>query len=545
MKSKVLSIFLASIFIISFVSAVEPVLSSTTPSPIVSKSSTTTFTISVTNNVSVNFNFPSSVQITDNNDKKATLSIINETSITDVKTARFKISVLNIEDGFSFIQQTKNIEIEAVEVASPNNTKKINVSVSFTNTFCSVGNVGDLRVRLHINNNGHGKDDEWYLLDEIELEVKVDNRDDEKIRDIIVEWMLINKNTGKIIDENDEEEFDLSDGKNKILTIKIKLDPDDFSEDDLGDNLMLIVKAFSDDVGENVQCAYETKEAELIDEDFIILDFNKLSLPETLQCGSSVDVTAATFWNIGSDNQDDVELKVSVNEFGFQKIIELGDIDSLDDKRTSFLLEIPKNIREGTYNLRFEVYDEDGNYFEDADEKESIFTIPLTIKGNCQGSTTTTSQSSVGISARLESGAVAGQNLIIKTTITNTGTEQTLYQISALNYDTWASLNSIEPRTITLDAGSSREVVISLTPNSDVSGNNDFTLQVSHNGRVTEKKISVPNIQPKVGWSGIKGLTGSSIANNIRENWIIWLIAIINVVLIILIIIVAIRIAKR
>jgi len=420
-------------------------------------------------------------------------------------------------------------------IATASDLTEITAVLTLENEFCSAGEIGDLDIKVDIKNDGRGKDDEWYLLDTLIVEVDVDNDGDDKINDIVIEWSLVNQDTGEVIDDDDLNDFNLKDGKDKTLIFEIELDPDDFDADDIGDDFILLVKAFGDDsdVGEDLECVSTSETAELFGDDFMIVDVDAINLPDSLQAGDLLEVRAK-IWNVGSESQDEVSIRVQVVEFGYDQTFEVGDIDELDDEAFSFSLEIPSNTQNGIYAIRFDVFDEDGDFFEDDDDDDSTFLKLFTVVGG------TSSQASVGIVAGLESNAVAGEELVIRTTITNTGDETTTYNVIAEDFRSWSSLESIQPPTFTLEAGESRDVTITLMPNDDASGTEEFTVQVVYSGIITEQAIEV-EFQSGRG----AGFTGGAIGASIQENWFIWLVALINIILVILIIVVAVRMASR
>jgi hypothetical protein len=113
--------------------------------------------------------------------------------------------------------------------------------------------------------------------------------------------------------------------------------------------------------------------------------------------------------------------------------------------------------------------------------------------------------------------------------------------VLATNYDSWASLKTIEPRTLTLQPGESKDALITLTPNKNSQGTNSFKVQTIYNNLITEQEIPVDVASAP----GFSFLTGSAIGNTISDNWFIWAIAALNVILVILIIVIVIRIARK
>ena len=97
-------------------------------------------------------------------------------------------------------------------------------------------------------------------------------------------------------------------------------------------------------------------------------------------------------------------------------------------------------------------------------------------------------------------------------------------------------MDSIEPRSITLNPGESRDINLVLTVNKDAQGDNELTIRATSDGQViAEQRISL-----LVGKAS--GITGDAqlgpFVNHLRNNWFIYLIVLVNVVLIIAIILV-------
>ena len=149
-------------------------------------------------------------------------------------------------------------------------------------------------------------------------------------------------------------------------------------------------------------------------------------------------------------------------------------------------------------------------------------------------------ESNVMVSAILESGGKAGKEMLVKATITNTGKELVNYNLNVVGYDEWASLVNIEPDTVLLCAGDSKEVLITFDVNKDVSGDKLFDIEVlSGDELVKEQAVSV--FIEKSGFS-FPGITGGVIS---KDNAYLWGIGILNIILVLVIIFVAIRVARK
>ena len=86
--------------------------------------------------------------------------------------------------------------------------------------------------------------------------------------------------------------------------------------------------------------------------------------------------------------------------------------------------------------------------------------------------------SSASVSANLQSGGKAGQDLVIRAIVTNTGTSATTYTINVAGYSGWASSVSIDQSTFTLSSGTSKDVRFTFKVKEDVSGEQTFNIEV-------------------------------------------------------------------
>jgi len=534
MKAKILSFVLFAIFLVGFASAASWSISPTTvtfnPS-----TSTNQFTVSNADILPITVNVPSTITV---NGVVFNVADNGAVAINPVSSHTFTVTPqteLNFDD-FNF-GQAYSANLVMTNAANATDTKTLSVSVQ--NSYCSNGKKGDLDLDVTLTNQGTlGDDENWYPADTIEAEIVVTNNDNEKINDIVVRYGIYNKNTGAFLIDEDEKSFDLKSDGEKILTVLFTIDPNDMNSDDDADDFVFFVKASSDDLGEALQCNYYTEDSNIaIDEDFVVV--SDITLPETVQCGETATVNFKT-WNIGSNDEDDVQVVISSpNLAGFKpQTISAGDIGSFESKRKSFEYTVPANATEKTYSFEFKVLDEDGDVFENDNDQTSVISKTFNVQGNCEV------KKSVLISAALDQAtdAYAGEEATIKATLTNNGAGETTYQIMAKNYDSWAVLKSIEPRSITLKAGESRDVSIVLLPNKNVKGDSEFTIQAIYGTLVTDQKIVV-NIKPAK--SIFSSFTNFSFSGVTDGNWFIWAVAGLNIILVVLIVVIAIRIAKK
>jgi len=408
--------------------------------------------------------------------------------------------------------------------------------------FCEYSDIGYLNVDINDwSVNGYGDDDEWFIMDEIEIEVEIQNDGNEDLEDVQIEWGLYdNENKEWLIDVDDEDEFDLDEDDEETITFTFTLDDDlEIDLDDLEDGtLELYVRATGEvadgsDEGKNT-CDSDSESFDLIiEEDFVIL--TDLEFPKSLPCNSDLQISADV-WNIGDDDQDDVEVKIVIPDFDIEEYVSFNEIEAFDSESLDISIALPENAESGTHTIKFSVLDDDGDVYEaDNDDELSQFSQSFTITGDC-------STAKVAVSATLEDGVEAGkagETLKVKATITNTGSATSDYVLNLQGYSEWADSASVSESSFSLDSGEQKEVVITVSVKEDVSGEKLFNIEVLSNEKlIATQPVSVP-IEEKKGFLGITGFAIN------QDNWHIWGIGLLNLILVIVIIIVAVRIARR
>jgi len=402
-------------------------------------------------------------------------------------------------------------------------------------TDCAItGNLGNnlnIKIRDISIEEGFGDDEEWYPLDEIEVEVEVENKGPEDIDDIVLAWGLYNVDLDDWVIDDEENDFNLKDGDEETVIITFKLDdPDEF--EDNGEYIFYVWATGEDDeFDKNETCISESESIDVIVEnDFVVLD--SIEFPELVQCGAEIQITA-DIWNIGEDDQDDVYIIIYNHELGINEQIEIGDLDAFEDTNLNAIIKLPTNAEEKTYSLIFWVYDEDNDVYENSEDDLAEFVVPFKIEGSCVTGPT------VLVSANLESGGKAGQELVVRATITNIGNELETYSLNIVGYTDWASSFESSRNIVILGVGEFQDVLLTFEVKKDVSGDKFFNIEVlSGDELIVEQPVSV-SIESGFGFPGI---TGNIIS---RDNWYLWGIGALNIILVIVIIFVAVRAIRK
>ncbi len=433
-------------------------------------------------------------------------------------------------------------------------------SLDTPESFCEYGTAGDENLKIKkvkIKNKGDGTDSDdnkWFPLDIIKVEVELENDNNYDIDDIIFELGLFKKGSDtNIIDEmfwisEDDEEFEAGDIEESgesddelEHTFEFRINPEEVEDG----KYYLKIKAYEDG-NEEVVCIDHS--ADLSDSDFgdseyyaeidieledendgraVVVDVYELDLPIEAPCDAEVTLDVDV-WNIGDTDQEQVKINLYNEELNIDEdYVIRDDLDQGEEDKIEFSFIIPKDAEEKQYTLEFRTYYDYDDKKDRYKEASETFDAYLKVKGNC-----VIELPEPQITAELDSEtpeAIAGKQVIIKATIKNTGEEATTYLISIFGHSSWSSLSAIDPQTLTLDAGESKDVSIYLDVDDDAEGDKEFTIKATYGEQITEQRIEL-----SVG-KGVS-LTGAAVGEHIKENWFIYVIVVINIILIIAII---------
>ncbi|MCK4649930.1 putative S-layer protein [Candidatus Pacearchaeota archaeon] len=395
-----------------------------------------------------------------------------------------------------------------------------------------------------VNNNGEGKDDEWQYLDQIEIQVEVENTDnDDDIEDVEVMIMILDN---KIEDDGnditndfdiDDEVLDdigkLKDGDQETVTFIIDELPSDLDD---GTYYMYIMAY--EDGNEANQCASEIDSGdyyfeftvESVDyEESIVVRGSEFENIINTYCGQQNLEIVIPVYNLGEDDEEKILVNLYDSEMGIDEYIIIDDLDNGDREVITFFINIPSELSKEKYTLDVIVSfdwddDEDDEDPLSYDEETSDTSIRLNILG-CKAPTPT-------ITANLESSAQVGQDLVVKAKITNNGKTND-FIISASDFDSWASMVSINPQTTSIEKGEFQEVLITLSPME--AGSQSFKINTIVDGSSHEQTISV-NITEKPGIFGF-----ASEMNNVIFYTVIGIVALLVLIFLVLIV----KISKR
>lgn len=392
-----------------------------------------------------------------------------------------------------------------------------------SNEFCSLTSTSDdLDLGVDISNKGTGDDGTWNILDTIEVKVKFDNNladpNDNglyNLDDGTFKLKLLDSNghdvAGDLIwisDDSGEYEFgSLDEGKKTDHTFIFRVNPAEFTTDENYD-LVVEVTAKDDDNAEHCidyssdlsdfgsSVSYAHLKINQENNEVVVDTANPLLESSTASCEQQVTLTADV-WNTGANGySDQIAVNLYNEELGINETKTISeDLDSGDKTQVTFTFTIPKGMTEDVYDLKFTTYydwdSEHSEYKRSSDDGE--YTLPFTLSGNC-----ILPEAMITAALQPETETKAGKPLFIIATITNTGSLDSTYTFALDNYSSWASGATIN-NSITLAAGESGTVLISLDVGKKVSGKQTFNILATSEGVVFEQVVVTPVIEERQG----------------------------------------------
>ncbi len=418
---------------------------------------------------------------------------------------------------------------------------------------CPTGsNSSDLDFSVDIENTVGEDDETWAPLDIIEIEVEFENDlgedsegEDIDLEDVVFELQLLDSDGDDVAEDmlwtsEDENEFefgDVDEGDDAKHIFKFRVAPEEIKDGDY----TLLLRAYpegedetycighSSDLKEygSVYYANIDVEKESDKEKMVIIDTENLP-SMTASCEQEVTFTADV-WNIGdTDFEDQILVTLYNKELGINKNkTVIGDLDAGEMTQVSFTFDVPSEMDEETYTLRLTTayeYDEDDNEYDELSDES--FTLPLKVEGNCI-------LPKASVSASLEEGGKAGDTLVIRTTLQNTGVENSTYTVGVTGYSEWASDVKMN-NTYTLESGESEDLLISLEVKKEAAGEQSFDIETYSDGRLVSSQPVQVTVEPR---SGL-GLSGGDSAVAI-------LIALITAVAIAIVIVLIVKASKK
>jgi len=541
MKSKLLSLFLlTAILSVAMISAANFTVALS--NDLTKSVNQTTLTITNTGTTNISVTMPDVADLNDGDNNVIALSqdvLAGNYDIAIGAKKEVKISHALADSDKEDLALGKFSEAITIKDAT-DATQTVSATLNFLSGFCELGELkenitdGDRYLEItSVSDKSSDTDWEWKPLDEVDIDVKVKFVSDDNGDSIdgIIKIGLYDTIDNTFIDlDNDEDteiSFSLDEGDSTTETFKISVPVEDL--EDSTSRYKLYVKAYQED-DEDIVCTDRDgsdyfQDIEIKKDSYSVV-LNKLAVTTPAPCNGEVEVTG-TVYNVGSHDEDKTIVKIYNKDLGIDLTSDVFQLDQGDSQKFTFTFKVPVDADEKSYTLKLWTEFKYSKSSEEYREKSDDYSVILAVEGNCK---VATPSASVLITAELDSetpAAVAGKQVIITANLKNTGDNETTYIISVLGNTAWSSLSAIDPKTLILAPGESKDVSIYLDIDKDATGEKEFTIEASYNGRITSQKVALALEE---------GVSQDVLLNHLRANWFIYVIVIINIILIIAII---------
>lgn len=212
-------------------------------------------------------------------------------------------------------------------------------------------------------NNGETISEEAKPGDTVKFKIEVKSNftssDNIDIEDVTVEVTIEDIDDGDDLDD-ESNEFDLSPGRDKRVTLEFKV-PEDADEDDFD----VLIEAEGKDENRTTHRATMRIRLEVEKERHLIKITRKTLTPSEVACGRRNVQVGLTVLNQGRDEEDDVSVRIFNEDLGFDIKEQIGVLsEDPDDDNNQFSktysFNVANNAEEGSYPVTLRVlYDDD------------------------------------------------------------------------------------------------------------------------------------------------------------------------------------------
>ena len=292
--------------------------------------------------------------------------------------------------------------------------------------------------------------------------------------------------------EATSDAFDIEPGVSyrKTLTLDI---PDDLDVEDNDYTLYVEVYDSQDEERESYDLYVEktSHSLEIMD---VIYDSN-------VNAGDTLPIEVRVK-NLGDDKEEDIKVEASIDGVDSTADYideltsdELANEDEESSDSVNLDLDLPEDLESGSYTLLITVsYNRGHDFLEE--------TYQLNVDGVDE---TTTEEGTAKTTLSLSSTSVDGTQSDDSTftlKFTNTGSASETYKVTVNGITQWAT-SSVSPSSVTVAPGSTEEMTITITPDSDAVGEKDFSLQIfDSNDKLIKDQAMTMNVSEDTGLFG-------------------------------------------
>lgn len=432
------------------------------------KSINATFTLANNGNTNItNIAFTQSSVLQDGDNDTIALSTTADKSLSILQPSQSAIITIAASPSSNIDVGSYSTNIVA------NSTEGVSATVSYTigitQAFCEKGKAGGY-FEIDITEPDSG--DDFYPNEIIPIEVKVRNTNDDE-RDVVIVANLFDATDNEFLDEEIETDGTVGDNSYEYFTLDLKV-PVDVKDTH---SYRVYAKAYEDG-DEDKQCVDSYVSIDIKKETHSIV-IDKVELPSSVSCDNTFDAKV-TLANLGKRDED-AKVKIYNSELKINEEKTLT-IDKEDKKSVTISAHIPKDATQGNHSLKIDAFFHLSN---DNYGNSVTKTVALDVEGSC-----IVEEPNIALTTELLDTAYAGEQITIKLNLFNTGDKKAAYSVTASGYEAWATLNKIDPMTVTLDPSQTASAYIYLTA-LNTSGSKNFKVNVLYGDKKFEKDISL------------------------------------------------------
>ncbi len=520
MKKILTLIILAVLLLTSVVLATKSYTVSTPSSITAIEGETKSASFTITNdgnetlsNLAISLNSTSTLT-----DGTSTITInFNQTSITNFLNQTSQTITINasIPSDFDIGTYKAVINLNGDSIA-----KTATLDIVIDPNVCSDGKKGS-DLSINIQNPDSGDDFKPGDLIDAEIDVSNDGSDD---LDVKVEASLWDLDKGKKIAYVRSDEQNIDEDSDETFNLQLQLPYTGFDEDN---DYKLFIKAYESG-NEDDNCNYNSQSQNLeLDDDNVIIEKFVLT-PNIVNCGDQVTATVDVL-NIGTNDQDDVTVKILNTELKLDKSSSVFSLDqygdSDDDMTETFIFTIPETSQEKDYSITSTVYS-------DGPSNSKTQTLKVMCEATQQTTTTTTGTSSAGslsTPSTLTSASI-GSTLPFNYVITNPSSQSKTYTLELTPLGAWASPQS---QTVTVGAGQASSFILNIPISTNIAeGTYSASVKLLSSGNILDtKSLSVELLRSNYESEPNK-FTGKTVIDDLKiGNIPLWVWIVLNVIL--------------
>ena len=353
----------------------------------------------------------------------------------------------------------------------------------------SNGNPGGDNLRVEIREPGTNED--FAPGDEITVEVRVDNNDDEDL-DVVVEGFLFDLDDNDVLVEGKTDTLEVQEDESEDFEFTLTVP----SDVDVDNTFAIFVKAYEDD-NEDENCGEAKEDTEIKRERHSVIIEKLVFTPSTLACSETFDASVDIF-NIGTSDEDDVTVRLFDDELNIDFVSNEITVDKFDDSGDEATirfrdLKIPANAEKKQYQI-------EAILTFDNDETRSEFgTVTV---NSCGPAPSVSGESEASLQVLSSSFTIqGGDSFSIPVIVTNSGSTAGQFTLEVQNTEDFAQ-GSLS-RTLALSPGQSETAYFNLRTSEDIEGKYTGTVVLRAGTSVVDTKSFTITAESKKLFSGL------------------------------------------